>query len=297
MTDTEGHVFVVHGDLRNLACDAWLLPCGRMLYVEGYWLKGMDVDRSDLPGEWTDDDHAQVVDAWPADRPRPVLTDVVSGSRPVDRHVDAVRRFVELSVGLPRFLTQRELPLLGLPLVGTGHAGSRRRAGEVADKLLPALHDLARRHRVDLALVCRDADAYAAAQAARRDLPAARSPVGLGSSLMETAVTLAARAREGQLVLFIGAGVSQGAGLPGWNELLARLAGQAALDDPRGELGGLDYLDQAQALHMAFGESRSMGQAVREELAGSPCHSLGHALLAALPAAEAVTTNYDQLFE
>jgi len=32
-----GHVFVAHGDVTNIACDAWLLPTNRNLKVEDFW--------------------------------------------------------------------------------------------------------------------------------------------------------------------------------------------------------------------------------------------------------------------
>ncbi len=296
---TPGHLFVLRGDLRNLACDAWLLPCDSTLFVEPYWFRGLEVDRADLPTAWPDGATDGVARAagWPVDRPPPYFTDVVSGPRGVARHLEATTRFVEhvLDHG-EAHLPRRARPLLAVPMVGTGRAGSRRRAGEVANVLLPHLQDLAASHGVDIALVCYDADAYAAAQAARRAAEGTRWR-GLHPTHIETASALAARARAGRLVLFLGAGVSMGAGLPDWKGLLAALSGRAALEDPDGELGRLAYLDQAEALRKALGDSERLGQAVREVVDEHPCHSLGHALLAALPVTEAVTTNYDRLFE
>lgn len=36
-----GHLFIVRGDLKRLHCDAWLVPCGRSLRVEDYWMDGL----------------------------------------------------------------------------------------------------------------------------------------------------------------------------------------------------------------------------------------------------------------
>ena len=32
-----GHVFILHTDIRYLACDAWLLPVGRSMHVDKQW--------------------------------------------------------------------------------------------------------------------------------------------------------------------------------------------------------------------------------------------------------------------
>src|SRR6266511_2204845 len=35
-----GHLFVVRADLRDLACDAWALPCDQALDVSSWWHDG-----------------------------------------------------------------------------------------------------------------------------------------------------------------------------------------------------------------------------------------------------------------
>lgn len=32
-----GHVFLLHGDVTNIACDVWLLPTNRNFKVEDFW--------------------------------------------------------------------------------------------------------------------------------------------------------------------------------------------------------------------------------------------------------------------
>src|SRR5262249_58978869 len=61
-------------------------------------------------------------------------------------------------------------------------------------------------------------------------------------------------------------------------------------------LGRLNRLDQGEIVEKRLGGPRGLQQALREVFAGE-VYSLTHALLAALPVREAVTTNYDQLFE
>ena len=111
-----------------------------------------------------------------------------------------------------------------------------------------------------------------------------------------------------QLGLFVGAGISMGAGLPGWRDLLVQVA--VRLDDQ--EVGdelatvlaerGLDPLDVASLLAArlvgrgADGD-RALREAVAEVTRAVPRHALAHGLLASLGVGRAVTTNYDALYE
>ena len=149
---------------------------------------------------------------------------------------------------------------------------------------------------------------FAAAQACRRtglrdpnapssgdeDQPSERFWPGLSAEQRERAGELARRAASGNLVLFLGAGVSIPAGLPSWSELLFDAAKRCPeLTDSCEALSKLDPLDQAQLI-----ERYSPG--LREEVARrlQPAHcTLGHLLLATLPVSEVVTQNYDRLFE
>ena len=111
---------------------------------------------------------------------------------------------------------------------------------------------------------------------------------------------LADHARDGNLVLFVGAGVSMGAGLSSWSELIEGLAaeGRKANDKPLdGErLLALDVRDQAAILANRLGEGRYR-EAVVERIGSTSRYALGHGLLASLGSMENVTTNYDTLFE
>ena len=98
----------------------------------------------------------------------------------------------------------------------------------------------------------------------------------------------------GNCVLFIGAGLSMGAGLPGWGLLLQYLdeALGAGLGPPRG-----NFLDYAEKLDMAVGRVK-LGCALNDVLNGpgvspSPVH---HGLLS-LPLQAVFTTNYEYLIE
>jgi hypothetical protein len=183
-----------------------------------------------------------------------------------------------------------------LPILGTGGGGAKRSAGDVVRELLPALRDHARRHSVDVALVARAEAAFAAAQAERSRAEAYDPWAELPGVLRDEVERIAGHAARGRLVLFVGGGVGRGAGLPLWDEMLDVLAQQARMTaDERRALGELDPIDRARIIGKRL--DVELGDAVAQLLGRTRHHSISHALLAALPVSEVVTTNYDCLFE
>src|SRR5205085_2623757 len=80
-------------------------------------------------------------------------------------------------------------------------------------------------------------------------------------------------------------------------EMLDALARRAGMDDgEREELAGLNRLDRAVVIEKRLGGAEALMAAVRD-LFDRHRYGLTHALLASLPVGEAVTTNYDRLFE
>jgi len=298
-----GHVFIVHGDLRRLACDAWLMPCDSQVEPLAQWYQEPEplprAFRWPAPPDGWGDSGVRVmpVPGWPATRPRPWLVNVGSGpGTPLQWFVEGARQFLEAvgpTLGTPR--NSRFKPLVALPVVGTGGGGGWKDAGQIVCQLLPVLYAAARQHDMDVALVTIEAAAFAAAQAQRHRTVEDAWPE-LNHALRQEAGKLAGRAARGDLVLFLGAGVGRSAGLPLWMELLTELADEAGLSSQRKALAKLNPLDQAQVIEGRMGGTRRLGDAVAGKLR-TPYYGLSHALLAALPVEEAVTTNYDQLFE
>jgi hypothetical protein len=209
--------------------------------------------------------------------------------------VESARQFLATAsgdLGTPR--NERELPLLALPLVGAGKGGGAAQAGKIVLELLPALYGFTREHPIDVALVMRHPAQYTAAQAERSLRGDAAWPSELDKGLRAKVDELANRAFRQELVLFLGAGVSQSAGLPSWNTLLDNLADKDLAGT--GDFKKLDALDKARVIQQRLPEDRSLGRMVAENLR-SEHYALAHGLLAALPVKEVVTTNYDQLFE
>lgn len=303
-----GHVFIVRGDLRKLACDAWLIPCSRKARPGSEWfLPGYGGPRQ---GSVFADDGSRV---QPLHHPipgcpRPWLGLIGRWGQLVSWYADGAAEFLDAAAqaivvsGEPP-LFRRARSLLALPVVGTGLGGAAERAGEVVQELLPRLREFVAHaypggREFDVALVCFDAASHAAAQAER-----ARTtdwPTDLTSQLKAEAQRLADHALRGELALFLGAGVSMAAGLPSWGGLLDVLAVRAGMSgDERAALADLrSMLDQATVVERRLKSKReSIGQAVAAVLGPHCRYALSHALLAALPVREAVTTNYDRLFE
>jgi hypothetical protein len=304
-----GHVFVVRGDLMQLVCDAWCVPGGngpgitwrRALPPRSKWQK--------LPEGWGDANGLRSTLLVDADAPEPLafLTDITSDrvapTNAAAWFVEGARQFVRVSSAA---LSDRKRPpvhgrakhLVALPLVGTGGGGGGHLAGEVVALLLPAMREEAARADVDVALVLHDGPGWAAAQNARGDdaLWGALSP-----KLLRAADDLAQKARNGDLVVFLGAGVSQAAGLPSWGTLLADLAAEVAGvqgKEQKDAFSKLGELDRAALIQRRIHDGQSVGEAVAALIESrGKRYALSHGLLASLPVEEVISTNYDELFE
>lgn len=300
-----GHVFVVHGDLRKLACDAWLVPCDASARPEPHWTAWPPdlppIELGAASDAWrSETTRTMRVAGWPASLPSAWLANVGAyDDRAIGWYVAGAAEFLdraaaELDGRAPQH--RRAKHLLALPIVGTGLGGAKQVAGDVVRELLPILDRAARDHDVDVALVTNERPAFAAAQAERsRNGEAWRA---LDGRLRASGDAIATIASHGDLVLFVGAGTSAGAGLPLWGELLEALAREDAAMSPHeiDALGRLDPLDRARILERRLGGATQLTEAIARRFRADH-FSLSHALLAALPVREVVTTNYDRLFE
>lgn len=317
-----GHVFIVRSDLTALGCDAWLLPTDRGLSVGERWtdhlsppvrarLEALRADRAFRPATWQDG-RSRVIPladaAGTSAGSRPYLVDVGGwDDTPVSWYVEGVRQFFDVVAGhavgwvLPR---RGGRALVGLPVVGTGRGGAHGVKGSIVQAIVDAVHHEADARDVDIVLVTNDRPMFIAAQHARRRHLRGRHPEvptgwpDLSPALAAEATRLAAHAVDEQLVVFIGAGVSRASGLPNWTELLERIATEAGVGPHEvAALGKLHELDRARIVQHRLGlQERKIGDVVRDVLGTAP-FTLAHALLASLPIREAVTTNYDELFE
>ena len=253
-----GHLFIVAGDVTRIHCDAWLLPTTRGRDLVRDFADAAARGGVALPERWPDD--ARVLQPPQGDEgPVIWLGDVGRRSAGPEWFAACAVQFVEQAVATVSPSRTGCPPLLALPALGTRYGGADWHAkGEVLRSLVDSLGDVCARTGADVVLVLwgedeRSATAmYSAAQRARRDVMGATPHRGhwrLGrrqDELEGLADELAARARAGRLVLFLGSGVSAGANLPTWQALIDGLATEIGLDgDELERLRRLDLRDQA----------------------------------------------------
>ncbi|MBD5785054.1 SIR2 family protein [Cellulosimicrobium terreum] len=312
-----GHLFVVNGRLEALSADAVVVPTDAGFHVERWWR-----DAAGLAPEST---WSQVrPDGWGTGAALPARSSRRGGrQRPEVWFLDTIASTPEgVGDAALRVLTAiversgehlrasarelgRDLPLVALPVVGTGYGGHRLRRGQVISALLSTLHDAAHDLGVDVALVASNRADYSALQHRRRSLAHASD---LSVEHAARAERLGRYAAAGDLALFFGAGVSIAAGLPSWSTLLSELVARLGLDeDVVRRIGDLGPLEQAELVQVALAErsarakadaQKALGGRVRTIIRGASARpSLAHTLLASMRVREAATTNYDQLYE
>ncbi|MFA9430790.1 SIR2 family protein [Egicoccus sp. AB-alg2] len=329
-----GHVFVVRGDLTQLACDAVLVPTTTDLSVTGAWRSLVD-EVPDPPSSWPneplllparDDDGRGQPRVWLAATaglhpPDASATDVAAT---LETLLDRVEAFLaDAAEVLEREQVGRPRPLVALPVVGTGEHGLGTRPGAVVSALLRRL-DLAVAERgIDVVVVAYSATIEALCRHWRRRLWSRRwdGETGyaeavfrrwrrgrvLDGKVVDTPAAddlraLRDRAAQGRLVPFFGSGVSRAAGQPNWAELLQELSPPAAVD-LFDRLVGQDLSHMADPFARAQvianldpGGTGALRERLDQRLAVERL-SLLHVELANLGARDAITTNYDRGYE
>lgn len=307
-----GHLFIINGDLTKIACDAILIPTDGSFRIEPYW-RGV-VTRDCLPLDWGRRSVIELPDEFRSDSTDGDKIAVWLGNiGQVGDHSGfkifegKIREFIINAKSVcaterPNRLYKWTKLRFALPVVGSAKGGGNQRRGDLLKGLVRTLQELAHEHDVDIILVTASDKAYAAAQRARTGSLGSADLTqywGLDNrALIDKAKVLAESAIERHLVLFLGSGVSAGAGLPTWARLLDGLAAAAGLgEDVRKHLREKDARDYATLIERRMTErQRRLRDQIAEDLAAQ-CYSLQHGLLASLPSKEAVTTNFDTLFE
>ena len=249
-------VFVVHGDVLALSSDAYLVPTRNLNNRK--WFPAGPPEGAKQPHReaFTPEQRVLRVEGAVAVSGRSVWLGHVDGRfAPVDRRIDrhgdpelewfleAASQFLHEALAdlrardaSPRCGRARHV--LAMPVVGTGKGGARGSSGEMIAGLLQLLEKFVADQGVDVALVVKNDRMFSAAQAHRRLLSSGWEQK-LGDRLMRASSYLATLAVSERLCLFLGAGVSVGAGLPEWRQLLETLASRSEVSSARhGGAGG-----------------------------------------------------------
>lgn len=316
-----GHLFVVQADLTKLVVSDVIVPCdpNRNFHVgfaalfastrPGTYTSSRATYRQPSrteevsPGLWTAKSNRKVsTRVW--------LLNTATGTGPTpgspDPLADLMRRIAaaiqsiatsahdEATSDPNRPQATPPRPSIGLTLMGIKEGGYEDQYAAVIRTTIETFEALCRRLDVDIVLSLLDRADYAAVQSLRRGRPVDAN----WSEAEAEAKRLASLANQGKLVLFIGAGASVDAGLNDWKGLLLHLAETTGLEltDRRAFLE-LDPRDQA--LLIGSGP-KAKKAALRQQIARafqSERYPLTQALLASLRVDQALTTNYDILYE
>ena len=307
---TFGHLYIIQGDIKKIACDAWLLPTSDSysITISFQDAVGMTVSNDSKPLEWGGDkwtepwgDRNFILLKKSEDLHEPDLwigNIGVSDLAPVTHFADRAREFVKLACETVRMRETKSnrAPLIAVNVIGSGHGGGRNKRGELLGALIPKLVESARENLCDVVLVTYGSVMYSAANSVRNKLPTELDVWrDLPKELIASGDELAKSARNSELVVFMGAGVSRDAGLPTWKELLHDVAIDVGITEEEfDEIAKFDPRDQATLL--SKDREDEFRKAVSNRLS-SERYSLLHGLLASLPVNEFVTTNFDNLFE
>lgn len=173
-------------------------------------------------------------------------------------------------------------------------------------RILEAVREESTLHGVDIAIVVREPAMFGLLQRLRKDDVSTFWP-SVSSEIFEILEILAAYARSGRLVPFMGSGVSVSAGGPTWRELLRALALEAGATEElvesliSGERGPLDQASIIRLLYLERFPKHPSGdggfaEAVARVVSLSR-YGLTPLLLASLKTEQAITLNYDTVFE
>jgi O-acetyl-ADP-ribose deacetylase (regulator of RNase III) len=184
-------------------------------------------------------------------------------------------------------------PLIAFPFIGTGLGGTPPALHlETARVQIAAarrkLDDEAIAGMLDVAFIGYTPDSLAVLARARRDVVGEpQPPLPVPDRLLDDL-------RAGEVVLFVGAGVSKGAGLYDWNDLIRRLGDELCIPEKQREK--TSHLDIAQWYREEEGGNARLEEIIRSEFGRKSSRpTLAHYLLTSLPVRTFFTTNYDDL--
>lgn len=301
------HVFVTRGDLTHVACDAWMVPTDRSLSVRSSWTKDnpglREAIKNSRDGAFrAGKSHAFAVEAWDETGPIPVFAAVpffgFNDAAEFADTIDSVAETAARAVSESGRSGSRPFPLLAMPVIGSGRGGGAEVLGDLIRVVLESAEQAAARHLVDIVIVVRSAAQMGLAQRIRRENRRSQW-AELSSEVKQTAEELSVDCRSGNVVPFLGAGISITAGAPSWPALVSQLTAKVAdqlTESEQASLAAKGALDQAEILKNLYPSPDAFNTAVAG-LVNKTAYGLAPTLIANLPLDQAITLNYDELFE
>lgn len=144
---TASHVFVTRGDILHIECDAWMVPTDTRPGVSKNWSAGTasqhhKLDKAKTTAFRRGETLVSIVTEWTVSNPIPVLTAIPArGVATAEDLAPAIRSFighgasiaterrssrlVDLKAKDPKAELPRPIPLLAMPLIGTGRGGAK----------------------------------------------------------------------------------------------------------------------------------------------------------------------------
>ncbi|WP_146069141.1 SIR2 family protein [Cryobacterium sp. M23] len=308
------------GDITHLRCDAWMLPSDSRYDVRDHWTTTVDglsesVTKTRNKRYSSGSLFSLPLQDWDAASPLPILTAVpLTGFTDAAELRPRIAEFIRVGAvaakeriaAATKVNGARRNPLLAMPSFGTAGGGGHLRKGDILRVILEQARTSAGEHGVDIVLVLRDERMFALAQVIRQDSPDYWAELE-HVKLLDKAKELALLAQSGRLVPFMGAGTSVSAGAPSWKGLIEALAADAKLTEAETSSllePGMSALDQAGYLRARYENGVTTTSEPRasfnEEIARHVAltrYGLAPALLAGLRTEQAITLNYDSLFE
>ncbi len=292
-----GHVFVVRGDVQKLRCDARLIPAYDASTPDVSWFHPDESELHAKPADESWKGGEERVRSLGSSKLGPALWVAKVGfdrftqlSRAMEGVSEFLMRAAAALKSAPR-VSGRSQPLIALHVVATGRKNAAHRKDDAIVALLKCVAACVAEHDMDVVIVAREEETYAALQVTRSMQRGGVLPT-LDPSLHALARELAVKAREGNLSVLVGAGLSMNAGLPNWIGLLSSVAQGAKQRAPE---HGEDLMRYAAWIEQSMGP-RAFRTAIADQCRATR-YALGHALLASMPVREFVTLNYDVLLE
>jgi plasmid stabilization system protein ParE len=295
-----GHVFIAHGDLLSLACDEMLVPTDAALDVPPRWRRWRPSrsDRQPLLDSMGDRRVSDSV-SMGAGKERIRYVDVGATPQTVRAEwlLDGIREALdavgaELADQQRTPLRGRERFLVAMPPFGVGSSGFDGARGEALTGMLAVAQEAVAQHGFDVVICCLRRADYTALQSRRGTATWA----GMRADLLSEADRLGKLVRVGEVVWFLGAGVSAAAGLPNWADLLTAIA----RDNGHRDFEQFRWLAEndgpAAAWELRYELGDAFDEGLRQQFSGALC-GMSHLLLASMRVEEAITTNIDGLYE